>query len=160
MGQVLCGVSRVLNEPEIPMPMECRMATWEQVHPIPTLYPRALLLNEGEQLHWHADANQPRSWQVFCGSAFGTLRLLPVQDCGISQWLGVQESPTSDAPVRSIELEADAPACMPKAGQSTPYMSALMAGSWYCGSACNLRCNSRPWRSSQGKIVSRDGKGF
>jgi hypothetical protein len=54
------------------------MATWEQVRRNPTLYPEALLPGEGEGFRWHRHADQPHSSQVFCVSAFGTLRRLPV----------------------------------------------------------------------------------
>lgn len=56
------------------------MATWGQVKPNPTLYPQALLPGQGEELRWHDDAHRPHSSQVFCVSAFGALRNLPVRD--------------------------------------------------------------------------------
>lgn len=96
------------------------MATWEQVQLNPTLYSQALLPNEGKQLHWHADANQPHSSQVFCVSAFGTLRQLPVRDQVIGRMLGTQELPTSDDPAWSIELEAERPDLLSEHGRVQP----------------------------------------
>lgn len=85
------------------------MATWDLVRQNPTLYPQALLPNEGEQLHWHADANQPHSSQVFCVSAFGTLRHLPSKDQVVQRLLGLPEPQPAGTPAWSIELEAERP---------------------------------------------------
>ena len=68
------------------------MATWEQVQQNPTLYPQALQSGEGERLHWHRHADQPHSSQVFCVSAFGALRHLPVRDRIVGQLLGQERS--------------------------------------------------------------------
>lgn len=47
----------------------------------PTLHPRALTdAEKHESFKWHSHAGSPRSSQVFCLSAFGTLRSLPVRD--------------------------------------------------------------------------------
>jgi hypothetical protein len=85
------------------------MATWDQVRQNPTLYPHALLPGEGERLQWHDDAHRPHSSQVFCVSAFGTLRHFSVRDQVICQLLAPREaSATSDA-TWTIELEAVRP---------------------------------------------------
>ena len=52
------------------------MATWMQVQDNPTLYPQALLGEDGNKFPWHKNADKPYSSQVFCVSAFGTLRQL------------------------------------------------------------------------------------
>ena len=45
----------------------------------PTLYPKALTSSESDpSFKWHDYAHSPRSSQVFCISAFGTLRNLAV----------------------------------------------------------------------------------
>ena len=45
----------------------------------PTLYPKALTSSERDpSFKWHGHAHSPRSSQVFCISAFGTLRNLTV----------------------------------------------------------------------------------
>lgn len=60
---------------------------------------------EGERLRWHRHADQPHSSQVFCVSAFGALRSLPVQDQVVGRLLG-QPVATNDAgPNWHIELE-------------------------------------------------------
>lgn len=47
----------------------------------PTLHPRALSDKErGPSFKWHAHCGSPRSSQVFCLSAFGTLRFLRRRD--------------------------------------------------------------------------------
>lgn len=81
------------------------MATWEQVRGNPTLFSQALLPGEGEQLHWHDDAHRPHSSQVFCVSAFGTLRHLPVRDRVIGRLFGEPDP----QPAWGIELEAERP---------------------------------------------------
>lgn len=81
------------------------MASWEQVQQNTTLYPKALLAGEGASLRWHKDAHRPQSSQVFCVSAFGTLRHLPVRDGVIRQLLGLPDGATTSDPTWSIELE-------------------------------------------------------
>jgi hypothetical protein len=93
------------------------MATWEQVQQNPTLYPEALLPAEGERLHWHADANQPHSSQVFCVSAFGTTRNLLVRDQVIRKLLGLPEAAIGDEPTWNIELEAERPDLLSEYGR-------------------------------------------
>lgn len=89
------------------------MATWEQVRNNPTLYPQALLPGDGEQLHWHDDADRPHSSQVFCVSAFGTLRHLPVRDRVIGRLFGEPDP----QPAWEIERKRNAPASCPSAGR-------------------------------------------
>ena len=83
------------------------MATWEQVQQNPSLYPQALLPGEGERLRWHDEAHRPHSSQVFCVSAFGTLRQLPVRDRVIGQLLGSLEAPIGDDQTWDIDLERE-----------------------------------------------------
>lgn len=49
---------------------------WQQVRVNPTYYPDALSESEGQAIRWHSPSS-PRSSQVFCISAFGSLRHLP-----------------------------------------------------------------------------------
>ena len=63
----------------------------EQVKENPSLYPSALMSDEGELFHWHTDANVPHSSQVFCVSAFGSIRKLRVKDQIIGGLLNVPE---------------------------------------------------------------------
>jgi hypothetical protein len=95
------------------------MATWEQVRNNPTLYPLALQSGEGEQLRWHRYADLPHSSQVFCVSAFGTLRHLPVRDRVVGQLLG-QPVGTTDDPKWSIELEVVRPDLLSEHGRVQP----------------------------------------
>lgn len=93
------------------------MATWEEVRQNPTLYSQALLSGEGERLRWHDEVHRPHSSQVFCVSAFGTLRQLPVRDQVISQLLGSAEMPTGDDPTWNIALEAERPDLLSEYGR-------------------------------------------
>ena len=93
------------------------MATWDQVRQNPTLYPQALLPNEGERFHWHADANQPHSSQVFCVSAFGTLRHLPSKNQVVQGLLGLPEPQPAGTSAWSIELEAERPDLLAEHGR-------------------------------------------
>ena len=96
------------------------MATWERVQQNPTLYPQALQSSEGEQLHWHRHADKPHSSQVFCVSAFGTLRRLPVRDQVVGQLLGLPVVPTGDDPNWTIELEVVRPELLSEYGRVQP----------------------------------------
>lgn len=95
------------------------MVTWEQVRNNPTLYPQALQPGEGERLHWHRHADQPHSSQVYCVSAFGTLRHLPVRDRVVGQLLGQPVGTTDDANW-SIELEVVRPDLLSEYGRVQP----------------------------------------
>lgn len=54
-----------------------------------TLHPNALLANEAAgDFSWHNAAHEPKSSQVFCVSAFGTLRHLEARDTILHRLLG------------------------------------------------------------------------
>ena len=84
------------------------MATWDQVQRNPTLY-QALPPSDGARLRWHDDADREHSSQVFCVSAFGTLRQLPVRDRVIRQLLGRSEPPPGNDPTWTVDLEVERP---------------------------------------------------
>ena len=75
----------------------------------PTLHPHAL--SEGERdprFKWHRDAASPRSSQVLCVSAFGTLRRLTVRNTVIDRFLAgatPDYRPGECPPQWSIKLE-------------------------------------------------------
>lgn len=84
------------------------MAIWELVRDNRTLFGHALEPGEGPQIPWHDDANQPHSSQVFCISAFGTLRKLRHRHPFVSQLFGqvFPWIPASDADIDwNIALE-------------------------------------------------------
>lgn len=124
------------------------MATWEQVRQNPTLYPQALLPGEGERLHWHDDAHRPHSSQVFCVSAFGTLRQLPVRDQVIGQLLGQPETSTEHELTWDIGLEAERPALLSEYGPGQP------------SSVDALLTNRRRVRCLESKFLSDAVAGF
>jgi hypothetical protein len=95
------------------------VATWEQVRQNPTLHSQALLPGEGDRLHWHRHADQPHSSQVFCVSAFGGLRHLPVRDRVVGRLLGQPVGATDD-PNWSIELEVARPDLLSEYGRVQP----------------------------------------
>jgi hypothetical protein len=68
------------------------MPTWEQVRVNPTLYSNALFEDEGESFPWHKFAHLPHSSQVFCVSAFGTLRKLKSRDDIVRDLLAARPS--------------------------------------------------------------------
>jgi hypothetical protein len=96
------------------------MAAWAQVRQNPTLNPQALLPGEGERLHWHRHADQPHSSQVFCVSAFGTLRRLPVRDRVIGGLLEQPFGTTADDSDWAIELEVIRPDLLSEYGRVQP----------------------------------------
>lgn len=85
------------------------MATWAQVQQNPTLYPKALSSEEGAKIRWHPGANRCHSSQVFCVSAFGALRCLPVRDKVIPELLGLPPATPGKTPEWIIELEVESP---------------------------------------------------
>jgi hypothetical protein len=90
-------------------------SSWEKVKANPTLYPSALLPGEGESFHWHPDANLPHSSQVFCVSAFGSIRNLPVKDQIVSDLLGQPEHEAQRSSW-SIQLEVERPELLTEYG--------------------------------------------
>lgn len=90
-------------------------ASWEQVKTNPTLYSLSLMPNEGEHFHWHSDANLPHSSQVFCVSAFGSIRRLPVKDQIIGELLGVPEHEVQSSKW-NIQLEVERPELLAEFG--------------------------------------------
>jgi hypothetical protein len=89
--------------------------SWEQVKENPTLYPSALMPNEGECFHWHSDANLPHSSQVFCVSAFGSIRMLRVKDQVIAGLLQVPESEIQSTGW-NLQLEVERPELLTEYG--------------------------------------------
>ncbi len=63
-------------------------ATWPDVVQNPTFHHDALEPGEGFRIKWHDDADLPHSSQVYCISAFGTLRKLRGRDRIIREFLG------------------------------------------------------------------------
>ncbi len=87
---------------------------WAQVRTNPTLFEAALDQGEGEVFHWHDDANLPHSSQVFCVSAFGSLRRVPVRHMIVTELLG---GPYSGQSLKwSINLEVERPRILAEFG--------------------------------------------
>ena len=95
--------------------MNQAITSWEQVKANPTLYPLALMPNEGERFRWHPDANLPHSSQVFCVSAFGSIRKLQVKDQIIG---GLLDVPGLDVQGSgwNIQLEVERPELLAEYG--------------------------------------------
>lgn len=96
------------------------MATWDQVQHNRTLYSLALEPGEGQDFRWHKDADQEHSSQVFCVSAFGTLRGLPIQDRIINQFLGFPAQVVEKTSEWKIKLEVEQPGLLSEYGRVQP----------------------------------------
>jgi len=95
------------------------MATWEQVQNNPTLFDGAMQPGEGNTFRWHDEADAHHSSQVFCVSAFGTLRNLAVRDSIASRFLlGEQEAAGNDQ--WGITLEATDRSLLGESGHGEP----------------------------------------
>ncbi len=88
-----------------------------------TLYPNALLANEvSGDFPWHEYADRPESSQVFCMSAFGTLRHLPARDRVLHAFLTatfpVIQTDSKRPRQWDIRLEAEDPDILGEQGTS------------------------------------------
>ena len=91
----------------------------------PTLHPNALTESERGQhgFKWHRCASSPRSSQILCISAFGTLRFLKVRDNVVDKFLS-ETFPgyrTDRSTLRwNIRLECERPEILNETGHGQP----------------------------------------
>jgi len=90
----------------------------------PTLYPGALMERElSPGFKWHSHSSSPRSSQVFCLSAFGTLRSFPNSDRILEALFSraLPHIPARDVPQRwTIEPEFENPEILSEHGTRQP----------------------------------------
>ena len=118
----------------------------------PTLHPRALLEGEREsRFKWHSSAASPRSSQVLCISAFGTLRRLNVRDTVIDRFVAgsIPVSQPGECPPRwSVKLEYEQSELLNELGGAQPTSIDV------------LLVSPKSVFAVEAKFVSDAGKGF
>jgi len=95
---------------------------WVEIKKNPTLYPEALTDVEGEEFDWHSEAFKEHSSQVFCVSAFSSIRNCPAKDKVIPKLFdkGKLAGPWHDPMGWSIELERAQPELLGELGMGKP----------------------------------------
>lgn len=101
------------------MPEQRKRTTWADVQKNPTFYRHALSDHEGENFNWHNYASLPHSSQVFCVSAFGTLRRLRSRDFVINQLLSSPGCCRTDSDW-NVDLEFVSRDMLAEFGQNSP----------------------------------------
>ena len=96
------------------------MPTWEQVQHNPTVYQPHLWSPESRNIHWHKYAEQPHSSQVFCASAFETLKRLPIKDSVVESLLSPLFRCVQAGTSWDIRIEAQDNALLSEYGRVQP----------------------------------------
>lgn len=132
----------------------------------PTLYPHALSEAERDpRFKWHPSAASPRSSQVLCISAFGTLRRLNVRNTVIDRFLAgaiPAYRPDRRAPRWIIELEYEQPELLNELGsmQSTSIDVLLSSSRAIFAVEAKFVSDAREGFGGCGQFSKRDCAGF
>jgi len=106
------------------MEPEAARQTWQRVAENKTLHPHALTPEErSDKFRWHRSAHEEHSSQIFCISAFGTLRHLQVRNEVVARLLTPLFPPVATAKRPrdwSVELEKECPELLGETGGRQP----------------------------------------